>query len=439
MEISEKKVEYIISTLKDNGFKALIVGGSVRDFLLGRKSLDFDILTNASLNQITTIFKSEKVKIVGQSFKICLVNKIEISPARFKIAQNDDGVFPDNDLGMRDFTVNSMAYDIETKQIIDLFSSKDDLNKKIVRFTKNSYQRIEEDPLRIVRACRIASLINGSIEPFSKKALIEKNHLVKTKVSPERIRIEIFKAMEHKTPSLFFKYLHEIKALKYIFPCLDQCFSLDGGPFHGETVFEHCMMTGDSISEQYPLLRLVAFLHDAGKYDAAVEKNGQLSFAGHEKQTDKIQSDLKALKFSNGEIKYMISVIHTHMRPLKEDTTPKAVRRILRDLHQHDIDCHDFLRLRIADKKANLIKTPYTFSEIKSRLKKILNEINSDKKRAFSIHDLKISGKDIIKALNIDQGPLVGQILEYLFEKVLDDPALNTKTELEKLIQAYKL
>ncbi len=439
MEISDKSVEYIISTLNDNGFKAFIVGGSVRDFLLGRKSLDFDILTNASLDQIVTIFNSEKVKVVGQVFKVCLVNNIEISPVRFKKNSNNDGVFPGNDLEMRDFTINSMAYDLEVKQVIDLFSSKDDLNKKIVRFTKDPYQRIEEDPLRIIRACRMASLINGSIEPISKKALIEKKVLVKTKVSPERIRIEILKVMKHKKPSLFFKYLHEIKVLKYIFPCLDRCFSLDGGPFHGETVFEHSMMTGDAISEQYPLLRLAAFLHDAGKYDAAVEKDGKLSFAGHEKYTGKIQSDLKALKFSNKEINYIISVIQIHMRPLKEDTTPKAVRRILRVLHQHDIDFHDFLRLRIADKKANLIKAPYTFSEIKSRLKKILNEMNSKKNRAFSIGDLEISGRDIIKILNIDQGPKVGQILEYLFEKVLDEPRLNIKTELEKLILEYKL
>ncbi len=439
MEINNKNAKHVIITLNKYGFKALVVGGSVRDFLLGRKSLDFDILTDASVDQILTIFKSENVKVVGKSFKVCLVNKIEISSARFKTADNNEGAFPDNDLEMRDFTINSMAYDLETNHVIDLFSSTDDLNKKIVRFTKDPYQRIDEDPLRIIRACRIASLINGSIEPISKKALIEKSHLVKTDISRDRVRIEILKAMKHKSPSLFFKNLHEIKVLKYIFPCLDQCFYLDGGPFHGESVFEHCMMTGDAISEQYPLLRLAAFLHDTGKYDAAVERDGKLSFAGHEKYTDKIQADLNALKFSNSEINYILSVTHIHMRPLKEDTTPKAVRRILRILLQHNIDFRDFLRIKIADRKANLTKKPYTFFEIKARLEKILNEINSDKNSAFSINDLEISGRDIMKILNIGQGPRVGKILDCLFEKVLDDPALNTRIKLEKLILEYKL
>ena len=425
----------IISTLHENGFKAFLVGGSVRDFLMGIKSFDFDILTNALIDQITTIFKSEKVRIVGQSFKICLVNKIEICSAR------DNGgnvVFPDNDLEMRDFTINSMAYDLNSKTIIDLFSGKDDLEKKIVRFTKNPYKRIDEDSLRIVRACRMASLINGSIEPVSKNALIDKSSLVKTEISPERLRIEILKAMEYKRPSIFFKNLHEIDVLKYIFPCLDQCFSLEGGPFHDETVFEHCMMTGDAISSKYPLLRLAGFLHDAGKYDAAVEKDGKISFAGHEKYTGKIRSDLKRMRFSNKEINYIISIVNIHMRPLKEDTTPKAVRKILRDLHRLNIDLHDFLRIRIADKKANRAKKPYTFFEIKLRLSKLLKEISPDKNQTFTINDLEISGNDIIKILNIHPGPKIGQILDYLFERVLDEPRLNNKAALEKLILEYK-
>lgn len=435
MDIISKEAGQIITTLNKNGFKAFIVGGSVRDFLLGRKALDCDILTDASIDQITTIFKSEKVKIVGKSFKICLVNKIEVCPARSK---SRTGNFPEKDLEMRDFTINSIAYDPGRKTIIDLFCGKKDLEKRVVRFTKDPHKRIEEDPLRIIRACRIASLIDGRIESVSKQALIKNNSLVKNKISYERIRLEILKAMKHKAPSCFFKYLHEIKVLKFIFPCLDRCFDLDGGPFHGETVFEHCMMTGDAISPRYPLLRLAGFLHDAGKHDAAVEKDGKLTFAGHEKQTDKIIADLRKLRFSNKEISYIVSITHIHMRPLKEDTTPKAVRKILRYLHQHNLDFHDFLRIRIADRKANLIKTPYTFSEIKLRIEMLLNEINSDKNQAFTINDLEISGRDIIKILNINQGPKVGYILDYLFEKILANPELNNKSALKKLTLEYK-
>jgi tRNA nucleotidyltransferase (CCA-adding enzyme) len=435
MEINNKQVLKILSTLHRNGFKALIVGGAVRDSLQGLLFHDCDILTDAALDQINTIFINEKVKITGKSFQICLVNKIEICTARGKGNKTD---FPEQDLGKRDFTINSMAFDPQNETIIDLFSGKEDLKNKIVRFTKDPCKRIEEDPLRIIRACRMASSINGSIEPVSKKALIENSFKVQTNVAKERIRLEIMKAMQHKTPSVFFRYLHEIDALKYIFPCLDKCFDLDGGPHHGETVFEHCMMTGDAISQKQPLLRLAAFLHDAGKHEAAIVKNGRLTFPGHENHTDKITSDLSSLRFSNKEIEYIVSITQLHMRPLKENTTQKAVRKILRDLYRCGIDFHDFLRIRIADKKANLSKAPYTPDEIKIRLKKILTEVSPDKSYAFTINDLAISGREIMEILHIAQSPKVGEVLNYLFEKVLDEPELNDKDKLEKLILEYR-
>ncbi|MCD4742240.1 MAG: hypothetical protein K8R67_07165 [Desulfobacteraceae bacterium] len=141
MDIISKRAGQIIATLNKSGFKAFIVGGSVRDFLLGRKASDYDILTDASIDQINTIFKSEKVKIVGQSFKTCLVNKIEICPARSK---SRTGNFPENDLEMRDFTMNSMAYNLETKTIFDLFCGKKDLKKKSEGLKKILNKRLKE-------------------------------------------------------------------------------------------------------------------------------------------------------------------------------------------------------------------------------------------------------------------------------------------------------
>ncbi len=435
MDIKDKKAEYIISKLHDHGFRSFIVGGAVRDFLRNVNFSDYDILTEASIDQIIDVFRFEKVKIIGQSFRICLVNNIEISPSRSVC--NDD--FPAKDLEMRDFTINSMAYDPIKDNIIDLFGGKNDLDNKILRFTENPCQRIKEDPLRIIRACRMTSLINGSIEPLSKKAIIENKYLVKKTIPFERIRLEIIKAMKHHKPSLFFQSLHEIDVLKYIFFTIEQCFDLDGGPFHGETVFDHCMMTGDAISAQYPMLRLAGFLHDTGKFDAATSVNGRLSFKGHENYTDKIRNELEKLRFSNKEINYILCVIHVHMRPLNEDTTPKAVRKILRDLNRVDLDFHDFLRIRLADRKANLVKKPYTFFEIRLRLKKFLKELFSDKNRAFCLSDLEISGNQIIDILNISEGKKVGDILNYLLEKVLENPDLNNKKALEKLILEYRL
>jgi len=430
-----KSVENILAALQKNGFRSLVAGGSVRDFLMGMKPSDYDILTDASIEQIRSVFKPKKVKVVGKTFEICLINNIEVAPARGK---TNASFFPEQDLAMRDFTINSMAYEPGTDNIIDLFAGKKDLENKIVRFTNNPYNRIEEDPLRMIRACRFASQINGEIEPLSKIAILKNHGLIKSKVSFERIRLEILKSMNHKAPSLFFKSLYETGLLQYIFPSVARCFDLDGGPYHGETVFEHSMITGDSISSKYPLLRLAGYLHDAGKYDAVSRKNGRISFAGHENHTDMIKSDLEKLRFSNREIQYLLSIVAVHMRPLTEETTPKSVRKILQTLHQYNIDYHDFLRIRIADKKGNLAKDPYTFSEIKLRLKKILQEINPDKENAFTLKDLQVSGRDIMKILNINQGTKVGQILDSLLERVIKDPGLNSRVMLEKIILEYK-
>ncbi len=431
MEIKNDQVVKIISTLNKNGHKALIVGGAVRDYLQGIQPSDFDILTNASIDQTAAIFKSEKVKIVGQKFKISLVNNVEVSSPRFK---GGSTLFPKKDLEMRDFTINSMAYDSENKTIVDHFSSKKDLKNKIVRFTKSPDKRIKEDPLRIIRACRIASLINGTIEPFSKQAMKKYHLLIKDKISHERIRVEILKAMEHDKPSQFFILLHETDVLQHIFPCLEKCFFLDGGPFHGETVFEHCMMTGDAMSSQYPLLRLAGFLHDAGKLEAAREKDGRLSFRGHEKLTHKIKADLEKLRFSNKEIEYILNITHVHMRPLEGATTPKAVRKLISYFIRNNINYRDFLRLRIADRKANCIKKPYTLAEIKLRLGRILQELEPKKNQAFTIADLKISGKDIMELINIEPSPKIGEVLNSLFEKILNEPELNNKESLKKLV-----
>ena len=300
------------------------MGGAVRDMVVGKKPADFDIVTDASLETIKQTFQNEKVKVVGKSFHVCLVNGIEVASFR-----GDRTRFPLADLEQRDFTVNSMAWDPVTRQIIDPFSGKQDLEQKIIRFTGIGPQRILEDPLRMVRACRFVSQVGGTLAPETLGDIKAHGHLVTAGVAKERIRMEILKAMAHDRPSLFFRSLQATGLLKQIFPCLDRLVDLDGGPFHGETVFEHSMMVGDALSPRRPLLRLAGFLHDAGKFDAAAIKEGSLSFHGHEKAQDKIEADLVNLKFSTRERRYILSIIGVHMRPLTEKTTPRAVRRIL--------------------------------------------------------------------------------------------------------------
>lgn len=430
----KETIRFILNTFQKNNFQAYIVGGAVRDIMRQQTPADIDILTHASIEEIQSLFSGQNVKRVGQSFPVCLVNGIEISSSRAGF--NVDS-FPESDLSKRDFTINSMAFDPVAKKIIDPFNGRKDLEAAIIRFTKDPEERIKEDPVRIIRACRFAAMIEGHLSASSLEAILSAKDLLDTPIAKERIRIEIIKALALKKPSLFFRTLHNIGVLSKIFPSLDRCYGVDGGPHHGETVFDHCLLVGDALPSSLSILRLAGFLHDVGKVDAAKIKNGELTFAGHETFTRNVISDLTNLRFPVKEITYIESVIKTHMRPLKDDTTPKAARRLLAMLEAYGLDYRDFMRMRIADKRGNLAKRPYTLSEIRVRLKKIFNEINGQS--VFQMNHLNITGNDIIRLTGVKPGAIVGKIKKILFEKVLDDPQLNHYDELKNICLSLKI
>jgi len=418
----------IIHILGKKGYKAYIVGGAVRDYLLNRPPGDADILTDAPAPVIKALFA--QTRQVGKTFPICLVNGVEVASCR---AGKHSGSFPAGDLGLRDFTINSMAWDLASKTLIDPFDGKKDLIKKIIRFTGDPGKRILEDPLRMVRACRFAGQFEGTLSDETLAAILMHAPLISEKVPGERIQMELIKAMAMATPSQFFLNLRATGLLVRILPCLDRCSALDGGPHHGETVFEHSLMVGDALPANRPLFRLAGFVHDAGKFDAARIEDGQLTFAGHETHVDAIRTDLEALRFSTRDQAYVLALVRAHMRPLTEETTPKAVRRLLAMLDSHGLPFRDFLRMRIADKKGNLAKQPYTLSDIRIRLGKILEEVSG--RTAFNVNDLAISGRDIMELLQMAPGPQVGRIKECLLERVLEDPSLNTRQRLEQLLR----
>ena len=428
-------LRFIIDILGKNGFQAYVAGGAVRDILLKRKPDDIDILTNASIKELISLFGGQKLKTMGKTFPICTINGIEVSSGR---AKSDPANFPESDLAQRDFTINSMAWDPISQKIIDPFNGKKDLEDAIIRFTKDPEKRILEDPVRMIRACRFAALIRGSFSLSSLELIMEGKEKIDKYVAKERILCEIMKAMALKRPSLFFKALKKTGLLSKIFPSLDRCHRLDGGPHHGETVFEHCMLVGDALPENLPILRLAGFLHDAGKFDAAKKTDGKLTFANHENHTGAVIQDLTKLRFPLKDIAYITSLINTHMRPLTDQTTPKATRRLLFMLDKSGLDYKDFMRMRIADKKGNLAKRPYTISQIRFRLKKLFTEM-AGQPSGFSINNLEINGNDIIQILGLSPGPCVGKIKQQLFEIVLDNPLKNNVNDLKKICLSLKI
>ena len=431
--LESKTIREIIDRITAHGHKIFIIGGAVRDAMRGVAVRDIDLMTSANLDQIMDLFPGQKTKKVGQSFPVCLVNGIEISTSRSK---NDLDRLPESDLAQRDFTINAMAFDPVKATIHDPFNGKKDLERSIIRFTRDPDQRIKEDPVRMIRACRFCAMIQGSLSISSLNAILSNRHLI-DQVAMERISHEIKKAMRLDKPSLFFNGLRQTRLLEHLFPSLDRCVNLDGGPHHGETVFEHCMLVGDALSDKRPLLRLAGFLHDTGKFDAAILKNGNLTFPGHEKHFHAAVQDLEKLRFPKKEIQYISSILQAHMRPLTHETTDRAARRLLAMLEQLDLDYRDFLRLRIADKKGNKAKVPYTFGDIRVRLSRLFRVI--DDNPALQKDQLKITGDQIMQILDLEPGPEVGRIKQYLFDQVLDHPELNQYEELAKKCQLLKI
>ncbi len=430
-------ISLILDTLSGAGFRALLAGGAVRDSILGIDPVDVDILTNAPPDTLARLFTDQQPRYVGKSFAVTLVNRVEVATGRpaDQAAVIAGHRFPATDLGRRDLTVNSMAWDPERKMLFDFFGGQKDLEARVIRFTRNPDDRIDEDPVRMVRACRFAARYGFRLTPDSLDAIQTHANKITVDGAADRIQVELVKAMAMERPSEFFILLHDTGLLSLILPSLDRCYGLDGGPHHGETVFEHNLMVGDALPASRPILRLAGYLHDTGKVDALEYTDGHPTFPGHQKCTDSMMADLERLRFSRKDAGYIYSLVRGHMRPLKPDSTPKAVRRLLAMLDDLNLSYQDFMRMRIADKKGNRnpAKPPYTLGDIRLRLDKILSARKGQ--TAFNINDLKISGLDIQNILGLSQGPQIGRIKAWLFEQVLEDPSLNLKQSLENLVR----
>jgi len=428
----------ILNRLNRKGFKSYLVGGCVRDLLMDKIPKDYDIVTKAKPEEIKDIFRNEKISEVGKSFKVIIVNGIEVATFRkdryFGLSDKNVEISYANsleeDLERRDLTINSMAW--YNNKLIDPFNGQKDIKLRQIRFTGNPDNRIYEDPCRILRALRFCCLFNDfyNIHKDSYNSL-QKNALLIRHIPPERIRLEILKVMEYKQSSLFFQLLKEFNIIDKIFPSLDAGYYFYDNNYHSETIFLHNMITGDSISNRKPLLKLAGYLHDVGK---PYSFNG-INFRNHDqKSAELVSKELEDLKFSNDEIKYITTMINNHMVNI-EGMLPKNLRKLFTKLYKDDIIWKDLIQLRIADKKANLKSKGYTRQEIKKYILKIYTELN--RKPAFSVKDLKVGGHDVMSILNINPGTKVGEILRYLFEKVVEDPELNEREKLINLMEEY--
>lgn len=439
----EQKAHKIIAKLCQNGYQAYLVGGVVRDSLMGIQSNDYDVVTNAKYEVLEFLFSEYRINCVGKSFKVAIIDGIEVAQYRKdtyfggsdKNCEIQTAKTIHEDLARRDLTINSMAFCPYTGELIDPYNGKEDLKNKVIRFTGNPYDRINEDPCRILRACRFLAKIQGTFHIDTLVAL-QKHYTLLKQIPMERINLEVQKVLVYDKPSLFFDALRKIGALRYISPTLYKAEGIEGGQHHNENVSKHLMLTGDAITKRKPLLRLAGYLHDVGKIlTCELSDIAQITFIGHENVgAGLIKTELNKLKFSASEINYVSNLTKYHMRPVTK-MTPKGIRRLLRKFQENNINWKDWVQLHIADRKGNLAKEPYTKEEIKDIVLRINKQLrNKEQPVAFSVKDLAINGKDVMRILGIDPGIEVGRVLNYLLECVLENPELNTFGKLECLL-----
>lgn len=440
-----KKEKKIWNALTNAGYDTYLVGGAVRDYISGKTPSDFDFSTVAKPYEIAEVMKTagfKNIDYVGASFGVVIIDGVEIATFRTDNysgfdCKNVDIRFADNiedDLSRRDFTINAMAMSSDGN-IIDPHGGIDDIKNDIpvIRFVGDPKDRIKEDPNRIIRGVRFASYLGGvigSTDYYYMKQYVSKYGI--QHIAPERIRLEIMKVMETcQYASTFWEYLYGVGILEHIFPELVDSVNHPHGNHHVEYVWDHAMIAGDSVSCKYPLVKLAAYMHDIGKPASYDPENH--TFIDHQKIGATIlRKRLESLKFSNDEIRKVVNLVLIHMdgtRGMKK----KAARRLKTKLNKYGLDWHEWLRVRIADRKANMAKRNFSISDLRD----YVDRIESCEDVPFSIHHLELKGGEIIKEFGIKEGPLVGELQKVLFDAVVDDVVRNKKDKLREYLRAF--
>ncbi len=428
----------IINKLKASGFDAFIVGGAVRDIMLGMEPNDIDIATNAMPEDIDRIFK--KSKFAGKAFGVSLIDGIEVATFRGDIGSNGRkpdkvklGVSMKEDAERRDLTINAMFLDNEYN-LIDFFNGKEDLENEVIRFVGNAEERIKEDNLRILRAIRFASVLNFSFEEKTKEAIIENAYLIKT-VSNERIIMELKKVIKDGAFSGFVKICDELGLLKILFPKVTTLKGVEQSPkWHPEgDVFVHTMRVLSNIVSNDFALNIAALLHDIGKATTTVKnEDGKISSSGHENvganmfldDTKNKNSCLSAL--SNKEVEEIHFLIKNHMKIKYFDEFRKSKKVKLITEKSFTKLCS----LTIADSMTSV--------GLKNNLKMIQLAEELEEEVEDYIEPI-ITGRDLI---NIGfnpkiEGKIFGVILKSVYEKQIEEGILN-KEKLLNLARRLK-
>ncbi len=426
-----------------------IVGGAVRDMMMGREIYDWDFATNLTPEEMKKIFpKNSFCNNAFGTFSVVSGKDIyEITTYRTEKNYSDSrhpdvvewGKTIEEDLQRRDFTINAMAIQLRITstgfrktqnyelRIIDLFNGQEDLKNKIIRAVGNPDERLTEDALRMMRAVRLSAQLKFKIEEKT-FASIQKNAKLLQKIAGERIREELFLILKSDHPGDGMIILKNSGILEQIMPDMLLGVGMAQKGHHVYDVWKHGLETLNNCESTDPLTRLAAFLHDIGKAKTIKEINGENTFYNHEVIGSRMAVAIgKRLKLSNEELQKLFILVRWHMFTASEMQTDKAVRRFIRNVTVPYLG--DMIALRRGDRiGSGARESSWRWELFKKRLIEV-------QKQPFSIKDLKVNGEDVMEILKIRPGRKVGEVLTKLFAEVEENPKLN---EREILLEKIK-
>jgi poly(A) polymerase/tRNA nucleotidyltransferase (CCA-adding enzyme) len=432
------------------GFQCYLVGGAIRDMLIGRRLTDFDVATDALPEQVQDLFRRVIPTGIKHGTVTVLFQGTRFEVTTFRIDREYlDGRRPDSvvftpsieeDLKRRDFTINAMAYDLAGRRLLDPHGGREDLRQGVLRAIGVPLERFLEDGLRPLRACRFAAQFGFTIEPETFAAIPSSLDTVR-KVSAERIREELVRLLAAPEPSIGFRLMRRSGLLALLLPELDAASGVEqrgrqpGTPaLHCFDVLEHSMRSCDAAPPANFVVRLAALLHDIGKPQTLERsESGDLKFHGHELASAELTEGLlRRLRFSNEAIRRTCHLVRNHMYNYTDQWSDAAVRRLVARVGEENLP--DLLALRRADQIGTCGDTTPSASLIafEKRLEQVLAGAH-----AFSLKDLAVDGDALMAALGLPPGPKIGILLAQLLDSVLADPSMNERERLLEIARRF--
>ncbi|MDP3015336.1 MAG: HD domain-containing protein [bacterium] len=454
-----EEIILVANKLVASGYNAYLVGGCVRDLLMGREPKDWDVATDAKPEEIQKIFSTfagatadkpatvyeNKFGTVGvktgsdnESLKIIEITTFRIEGKYTDKRHPDEIKFAETieeDLGRRDFTINAIALKPNTQnlkpELVDPFNGQDDIKNKIIRAVGNPEDRFNEDALRLMRAVRFATELDFSIQGKTAVAVKKQAGLLEM-IAKERIRDEFIKILMAEKAVSGIQLLEDLGLLRFIAPELRDGIGVGQNKHHIYTVWEHNLKALDyAAKKNYSLeIRLAALLHDIGKPATKVGEGLDCTFYNHEIVSAKLAAEiLDRLRFPKDLAEKIIHLVRYHLFYYNVGEVSEAgVRRFLARVGPENVD--DFIKIREADRIGSGVPKAVPY-----KLRHLLFMIEKVKQDPISPKMLKVNGEDVMKILGIEPGPRVGRILSVLLDEVIENPEKNTKENLEFRIQ----